>query len=306
MAEPKFKTKKQCNGRYDKEVIFDCVTDLVEFANSEKPKYCNRQSSRDNGFDFTGTQSYEEAQDLAERGWRKGMEQVREAVKQIDKMLGIVLPEQDVESNVVGHAVNVGAYLAGRPDAMVKFTETDQNKKNIRILVNIGALWFADKEAMARRGAAVMALIQVLEKQGHATTVDMCSPVKAGGGNSEYKMVVKVPLKRPGFNIETDRLAFWSMHASALRRFIFAVRERMDKTFVRKFVNSGGYGSSYNAHPDDLLKYDVYLPAFDDTQSHNWSTPEKAMQWVLDCLEAQGIEFKTKREPIKTANVFND
>lgn len=124
--------------------------------------------------------------------------------------------------------LNMGAYLAGDPRPKIDARRTNEDRdgkgKAVTIMVNAAASAAINADALARKGAAVLTLIDALESAGRPVEVIVGSYSER---NSNGQIIdVKVTLKKAGQRMSLDALAFAIGSPDFFRRVIFGARER--------------------------------------------------------------------------------
>jgi len=169
-------------------------------------------------------------------------------------------------------------FIARKPVASTRHAKG----RVVRVLVNISAASEVSPEAIKRRGAAVLALVDMLQNRGlRVEVLGTFTNVKAGV--LEYRWTVKAA----NANASLATLAFGLAHPSMLRRIVFSMME-CEPAQIRQAFNirqGGGYGtpgdSQYGATVRD--QGGIYLPAL--TMDGVWTSDETAREWVRDEVE---------------------
>lgn len=207
---------------------------------------------------FTGTKSYKQAFDLAEKGWAN-----RKTVSQIADQLNVTSTAQIKQSTttmaVAGSYVDIGTYMSGDPNCMVEFEEQDA-PKTVRIGFNISTSAHADETTFNLRGAIVLAMLSKLAESGYSTEIIVYEACHSGGSDHCDAFVLK-PSDR---YMDEDAISFWCSHPSALRRLMFRMNECNHSEICKRFgFDGGGYGQpndlSENWLADDTLKLDINI-----------------------------------------------
>jgi len=120
----------------------------------------------------------------------------------------------------------MGSYLAGdpRPRIDARRTNDDSNGKGkaVTIMVNAASSAAISADSLARKGAAILTLIDALESAGRPVEVIVGSYSLKG----RRALDVRVTLKRAGQRMSLDALAFAIGSPDFFRRVIFGARER--------------------------------------------------------------------------------
>lgn len=215
------------------------------------------RSSRDYGNgDWSGTDSWSEAVKLAEEGYPKGRERIGSILTDIESKT------QDIETpmpvwDVAGDFVDVGAYVTGEPECMVRWDMEPLAKPVVKVWADIGGSAGVSREALEWRGACVLALIDKLESSGVRVELDM-------GRGMDGSWVEIITVKRAQEPLSLDTLSFHLGCAAGFRRLLFSFEETQDEG-----MNHGCYGGHGYGHPDfDISSslasqnYDLIIPGF--------------------------------------------
>jgi len=259
---------------------------LAEDGKSEMSIF-SRQSRTYDAADWYGTSTFEEALDLARFGWPEGLERVSaivERIKEVHSLSGSRVKSVETIYDLAGGFVDVGRFLSGEVECMGNFEEVIKEGygKILTIALNISSSAGVSAEMLSIRGAATLALVDILEYCGRSCEVILTEATLNGyGGQLEYH----VPIKLAGEMLDLDRLSFSMTHPSVLRRLMFSVSEQEDST-IRKLFNISKYGG-YGTPTASVFKGDVYV----DCQflGRDFSNNSMATKWVMKELKAQGV-----------------
>lgn len=238
-----------------------------------------RRSSRDvSRPSWHGSHDWQETIDLAMRGWPEGLRRIKEQVTVIERFIGPTKPRLDLAYAVQGPGtLDFNRYQQGRPDSWVIWEDgAPQDGQSIRIVpivFNLSTSGRVSTEVMFRRGAAVCALVDVLEHSNIRVEVILVEYATYGYG-SAYAW--KVMLKRAEDILDMDRLAFALCHASVLRRLMFSLAEQ----YVPHL--SGSYGSPRTWYEDGAINL--------DSASLSVRGAEDMVPWLIGQLAGYGIE----------------
>lgn len=261
-------------------IYAESLSAMVEYASGKVGngvKEHERSSRRDYGVGFN---EY--------RSWGAAMERVfhdPERVAGITRAHARIATGQRTRTELMRSpnrgALNMGAYLADDPrpriDARRRSETVAGRGKAVTIMVNGAASSGIDADALARKGAAVLTLVDALERAGRPVEVIVGSYSTAGSRTID----VRVTLKRAGQRMSLDALAFAIGSPDFFRRVIFGARERALK--VRAFPASP---STWRNVPAGAVVIDsVSL----DRDGATFSTDEGVSQWVERQLNACGV-----------------
>jgi len=262
-------------------IRYKTVTDFLQAANGKSVLKDENRSSRTGGFAFTGTKNFQEALDLAKKGWPEGTKRARSFSMKIKKALDATGYKKEWRSEVYGGGtLQVTAYIEGRPDCY-RHLKKKTSQKFLRIVFSGGASGTVGKDTLIIRGAMAALLCETLEAEGYRVQVDLAFCTE-----DELKLETTVTLKNYSESIDLDRLVFFTAHPSSLRRLSFSQRECLPKEIRELIGIPGDYGIPSN--PDD--RGDIWFPSA-RSNDPAWQTPESAAAFVRRMLAEKGIEI---------------
>jgi hypothetical protein len=231
-----------------------------------------------------------EAYEYAEIGWLDGASRAKKFSDAIFNQIGHLIKRVDVNYDVVGDAVDIARFVNAEPDCWMKFETTlvdTSQVQHVRIVVNIVASAGIRAETIMARGAAVCALINLLEYAGRR-----CELVMVEATKSDEQHQCFVTLKKYEEQLDLPKIAYALAHPSVLRVHWMSAAETLPRHLRRALDIGGGYG----------------IPADVPAQDHNatlyvgrmllgesqWSSPERAVEWVTEQLKAQGVTLMSE------------
>ncbi len=275
-------------GTWDKFVEFAATADTEGIKNPTA-----RRTDREY-IDFCGSNSFEEALELARYGWPDGLKRVAEISANIDRLIAQEIEGDEIIYSPAGYAPVVGAYLAGRPDSMLRLAEVEGARPVIKIAVNISASCDIDGKRIIAMGAAVASLIKAFEIAGYSTEVDLLQVVNGHNHNGKRTYCnISCNLKRAGHALELDRLIFAIAHPSTLRRLIFNIEEARELKSLRDifgFRHNGGHGMPCTNSYFLKDKYQVLIEG-KFYGAVNWNIAESCREWILEQLQSAGVKL---------------
>lgn len=213
---------------------YDSVGEFLAQANTAKKKYTSIDTDRPKWF---GTSSLEQAVGLVQQGW-DGRPDLSKLSSDIESVTSSEVAKINLEHQVQGAYVDVGAYIEGVPECMVQFVEQPEPKV-VRLAFNISTSASMSREAFANRGAVTLAICNKLQLAGYAVEIVAYECCQSGSSKHGVSWV----LKSSAQPLDEDSLAFWCCHPSALRRIHFLYCESMDDKVRAEFgYNGGSYG----------------------------------------------------------------
>lgn len=242
------------------------------------------RSSRetDGGHSWDLGASFAQAIKLARDGWAQGEEHVKKySTALFDKLASRVEREYPVY-DVEGAGIDIARYVDGEPECwqrMEPVVTEGSGRRIIRVVYCGSASCGISAETMLARGAAVVALVQLLEMAGHGVQVDVVFGISE---RAEYWISVKAS-DQP---FDLGRVAFAVAHPAMFRRLGFSVMEKSALPVQRML----GVGSGYGSPGDAQDRGDIYLPKMYWGGSE-WTSPGAAEAWVLAELKRQGVNL---------------
>lgn len=255
----------------------------------------DRSSRRhDWGGSWAGTETFAEAVDLARRGWREGAELIAPMFAALTaKVESKILVQTPAYAPVGPGTLDMGRYLMGHPAPYMVWEDSYESDDSpsgriVHIVLNMTTSANIDKRVMFRKGAAVAALVDVLERAGRRVELDaaICESRQGMGARAS----VTVRLKGASDALEIEQLAFTCAHAAAFRRIGFGVMECWpDDVRARLGVYHGGNYGTPTELPE-AERGDIYIGRSYDGGTRQWATEDAAAAWVVAQLAVQGVE----------------
>lgn len=250
----------------------------------KRSKYNESRVGSGYGYRFTSTRTFEEAQRLARDGWAEGEEAVKTISAKLFDVLASYVERENVVYDVEGTGIDVARFLDGEPECWQQFEvrrTQEAGRRLIRIVYNCSASAGIEAATIMVRGAAVVALVQLLEYAGHGVEVVVGEAVNYDGRHTETYVKVK-SVEQP---LDLARIAYAVAHPSMLRRHIFSICEQLPEPFYG-MVKAGTYGMP--AELED--KGDLYLGCM-MWGDPNWRDGLSAQKWVVAELKRQGVHM---------------
>ena len=208
-------------------------------------------------------------------GWQPGRERIGQFLGA--SVAGVRAERvQDYRMDVAGERPSVPLAVAGDPRCMFRRRrEAPRSRPVVRIVVNVGAMWWVPADDLARRGAAILAYADSLEASGWTTANDTVWYAVESGGHAS--LTWRVEVKPAGERFDVDRLSFALVCPDFMRRVGFAVLEGCPD--LRSM--SGNYGVPTDLAADGAA---VYFPAVKDGSP--WKTVEAALASARKAISA--------------------
>lgn len=195
----------------------------------------DRRASITSSYDFTNTDSLQEAIELATSGWKEGIKKIKQKYDVSKKTQSSFVV--DPRNNVYGSYVNIGRYLEGMPDCMVDNVVL-MIPKRINIICKVGFNSSASESDFIKYGTKILQLIDELESKNIRVNLEIRWCIHSSG---KY-YVDRIILKNYNDFVNLNILCFALCHPSFERRIGFSVVEKQSEDIVRYFGFSEGYG----------------------------------------------------------------
>lgn len=274
---------------YNKELVFDDLDSFWNFSIQESHAYT--KTSREIDYDnWTGTKTWEEAKDLANKGWKEGLKEVEKYSAEITPFITSKVLRPIQSYSVSGYCLDVGSFLASQPEHFIsrEYEQRNYPGRIFRLVVSVSFSSSISKETIIQRGSMVCALVDAIEYAGHRAEV-ICNDASSKYNSDSHRkgenkedgwFETSITIKKANQPLEMTDLAFSLAHPAMLRRILFSVAE------IEGWSDfSGNYG--YPAEATD--KGDIYIREIYSGTISN----EKAINWVLDELRKLGIDLQT-------------
>ena len=171
--------------------------------------------------DFTGTRDLPHAIDLARHGWHEGFGELVRLTDRVKRAMDYSPEVHSTFHDYVGFAPDVKAYLEGSPLSMVNAPVVQ--KPHVDLFMNTSIDGFVDEADVYRRGAAVLALSEVVEACG--TMVDL--HLFEMSFIDKDVMLAEFAVKARDERVNLAKLHFPLCHPSWIRRLNFRLIETM-------------------------------------------------------------------------------
>lgn len=299
------------DGRKRYQIFCDSNSESMEaYGTFQNPAWKSDRTSTSSkhGRGWFGTDSYGEAITLLREGWPEGTAKMR----QLAMRLAPSLPtgqriRMRYHSSVAPHGmmmVDPAALQMGSPAPFIgRFTQKDKTAGNkiIKIGINLAVSGGVSSDVIEGKGAAVLALIDTLQKLRKEVDVTILSCSRVGqdkwtpaGG---HVFLGHWHVKPAGSRMNVDQLAFALINPSANRRFMFAMMEQLPAGVCESEYNSYGMPSAVKTYfPEVAAKFDVFVDSdvyrnLDTFKAKTeWTSVNGQVEWIKAELRRQGVE----------------
>ena len=267
--------------------VFDSIYDLTSFIESRKTKPGRDTNSINGDYDFTKTNSLEEAINKLKTGdedlFKKVMEE-KSKIK-IDKLLGNAVRQQGYEQRIYGCVPNVPAFLKGNPINMLNREPNKISHKVLNIFLNIRVGGWVSSSEILKIGVKYIALIDYLEKNGYRCNLYSGIANESHNCTCSY-LLLRVKTDREPLNIK--KMCFAMAHPSMQRRIKFRWQEVNDceVDFTREGYGSNVDSSEIKKHIKKIFNEDFLIWSFENIDGNT------SIEKLIQRLKADGVEIE--------------
>ena len=260
---------------------FETVSDFLSHLDGIKlkPVDSHKKQEGKEAWSFYEFGTWEECQTALRQGWKDGIDAVNAKTARLESVIGASVLREAYNPAVTGAFFDVGLVCSGEPECWLQPADEEGGSKVVTIAVNSCISGSQSKKTIIERGAAVCALVKLLETQGKSVRLvyGMGFNVNADLRGDACRM--ELTLKREGDPLDIDALAFWLVCPDAFRRLCFR--------YIEGHLLWPRVGTCYG-YPDKnwTPKADVQVPAI--LSGEQW-TDERVQEWIKGILKAQGI-----------------
>ena len=208
-------------------------------------------STSDYNPDFYGGWTMEEAIATGTNGggWREGADLMPRVNVSHETLNGGFTEAPVINNAVAGFMPDVPTYLAGVPDCMHQVDSAPVSPTRIRVAVHVGRSSSIKQHQIANRGAAIMAVLDQLSKEGYSIQLDAIWRNSDGGTG----LSVETCIKHGCDHWSPESVAFALCHAAFQRRLCWRIAEN-----VNHGIGCGLTGASYgNGVAAEFNDYDL-------------------------------------------------
>ena len=248
---------------------------------SESNKYANsRSESRKNSAgvnNFAGG-TYEDAVEQAKSGNPELVESFYDGVEALNAM--IEASGRAFTRDVTGEFFDVGDFLAGEPECWWKDDSLEGKRQVVPVYVNTCMSCWVSNTIIKNRGCAIVALCDMLQKQGFIVDLNIVCVSRYPGGKKLYEKCLV-----PTDPIDLDAMAFMVANPLFLRRLEFSICE-----VYLKCAHPDSYGAPTEYDLPDIFDSGVSGFYFSSSahstfSDSNYCSLEDAKKHVLDMID---------------------
>jgi len=261
------------------------------FAYTQKVHGNEKASDRIKESDFNCFQDWRSCFHAALTGWPEGLARVKDLSEALLQKVGSAMLKETYSPSETGLFFDVGLVLSGEPEAWLEVSQTEETAKGIKLVtigLNCTVSCGIDARVIRERGAAVLALVQLLEQAGRSVCVKVGIGVDGRNGSKDCSLEASLTLKSFGEALDADKLAFWLVSEDAFRRCFFRV---MEAAPIWEGLGAK-LGSGYGSVKQDWLPEgtEIGLKGLRYGGGDDW-TETKTEAWIKGQLKAQGVSI---------------
>jgi hypothetical protein len=244
--------------------------------------------------DFNGYTSYPQARKMAGgAGYMDVLPDVQRLATTVEDLVAADLFQVTFTSRweVSGAEVDMGRFLAGEPECMIESEpiRISRSGRAVRIAVPVNYSASVPADAVKRRGAAIMALVDLLARAQHPVEIwaAICNSREQRGAG---RTVILVKVQAANEPLDMGRVMFALAHPAMLRQLGFSAENTFPPA-VRKamgYVKYGGYGGApFDVRASDFDETDgttITLPPFGTGSRDQWLEPQ-ALAWIREQID---------------------
>lgn len=216
---------------------YESLKTFNDYLNNGKTQPAFSEHSRTNGERFTGTTSYEEAEQKMMRGDSDLQKKIEDAgVAHTRIKVQKQVQRRQTYSSVVGAIPNVPAYISGAPNSMIAQRMIKTKKKVLNIGYSMTVLADVDKNDIIKASAKVVSAILNIEAGGVRVNLYTLFCAK----KQSHTIGLSLKVKDASRKIDTLRMSYPMAHSSFLRRQCFRWEE-VTENVPNCYAGSYGY-----------------------------------------------------------------
>lgn len=184
-----------------------------------------------------------------------------------------------------GAEVDMGRYLSGEPECMLESEpiRISRQGRAVRLAVNVSFVNSVGESVVRQRGAAVLALVDILSRAQHPLEIWAC--FVPASSDEHHRFVYSVCIQQANEPLDMGRVMYFLAHPTTFRRVGFSVMDTESPEIKRVYNVPGGYGTFRGGPENEIQPGDlgvdggntIILPLLKSNEG--WSVPE-SIEWV--------------------------
>lgn len=221
---------------------------VQEFVNTINKRTSNKafleagvEESKTGSENFTGTNSFEEAQGLMKHGYKDGAKDLLQCKGGVN----VISPERKRQTfqDVTGFAPIVPNAIIGLPNSMLNKRMQQKQARVINILLDIDICGGTDKNVILLGGKNMYSLIKSIEATGTKVNLSVMSSSYLTRNKKFTCVFIKVKDSKQAINPQL--VAYPVIHPSFFRRHVFRWIETSELTNYKSLTDGYGYVGRY-------------------------------------------------------------
>lgn len=240
---------------------FDSLEDYLAYLEDAQVQdaFAGGAASELGSAEFTGTDSLQQAIELARYGWHEGFGKLVHLTETVKRAMDYSPQVHSTFHDYVGFAPDVKAYMEGSPLSMINAPVVQ--KPHISVYMNTSIDGFVDEADVYRRGAAVLAIAEVVEACGIMVDLHLFEMSFI----DKDVMLAEFAVKARDERVNLAKLHFPLCHPSWIRRLNFRLIETMPNV-TQAWAGSYGIPAERRMMESvlELAEGDVLVPTLDE------------------------------------------
>lgn len=260
---------------------FDSIGEFLAHVDNAKSEKLESHKRKYKHSEFNEFEDWSECVHHLQHGWQKGVDAVNAKTSRLEQEVGGSVLREAFNPAITGLFFDVGLVMTGEPECWLETNQEDTGNRVVTLAINCSVSASISSKTIIERGAALCALIKLLETNGKSVRVVLGMGVNIGFSNPKTtdKIQTEIVLKQEGQPFDLDSMAFWLVCPDAFRRLLFRFLEEHPQ-FHRIRGNYGFPDTSYT--PEGQIKMPAIL------SGETW-THEQTKAWLLKILAEQGV-----------------
>lgn len=236
---------------YTLRMDYESINEVLDHLDQDRPVDSNDSSTDSHSGDAWDLGvGWQGALDAYTGGWSEGAKRAYDLAERLTPK-----PKSNrttLHRSVTGAFPNVGAHLAGAPNAMYQVSKKQATgRPYVHLYIPISFSSMMNAETAFDRGCAIVAVVDALETAGCRIKLTLTRTSEIGGGRSgRHRICMRFMVKDYGDRLDVDQVIFTAAHPAMFRRIGFALQERSVERPIRK-ATGAGYGTPCDLEESD-------------------------------------------------------
>lgn len=183
-----------------------------------------------------------------------------------------------------GDELDPDSWRMGRTDGWSSVRRESTPKRVIRIGVNVAILGSGEQADVIHRGAAAVALADLLTEQGYSVELMAVSCSRNVANETDAIFIMSVPVKHSDMPMDVGAVTFALSDIAFFRAIMLRARGRL---LPERFTISGDWGNTTTLPADDRAQYDYFIDSDVKSRQKAIDTVRAAFEQIV---EGVGLE----------------